>query len=63
MHFSTSLSRANLKQHDILTFKIDKKLMTGLYYPKISDTVCECEPEILFILTDLFDMYLKGSSF
>lgn len=63
------LSRTNLKQHDILAFKLDKKLMTGPYYPKISGAGCtpvmvqNCEPELSFIFADLFNMYLKGSCF
>ena len=64
-------SRSNLKLHNTsVTPKIVKKIITNLDLSKASDPDCipvmvlkNCEPELSYILAEVFDMCLKGSSF
>ena len=64
-------SRANLKLHNIsITPKMVKKVITNLYSSKASSPDCipvavlkNCASELSQILAELFNMYLKESSF
>ena len=64
-------SRTNLKLHNIsVTPKMVKKVITNLYSLKASGPDCipvavlkNCEPELLYILDELFNMCLKESCF
>ena len=64
-------SRTNLKLHDIsVTPKIVKKVITNLDSSKASGPDCipvvvlkNCEPELSYILAELFNMCLKESCF
>ena len=63
--------RSNLKLHNITaTTKIVKKVITNLDSSKASGpyhislvVLKNCEPELLYILADLFNIYLKESCF
>ena len=64
-------SRANLKLHNIsITPKMVKKVIMNLDLSKASVTLCipgvvlkNCEPELSYILVELFNKYLKKSCF
>ena len=64
-------SRTNLKLHHIsVTPKVVKKVITNLDLSKISGPDCipvvilkNCEPELSYILAELFNMCLKESCF
>ena len=64
-------SRTNLKLHDIsVTPKIVKKVIRNLDLSKVSGPDCipvvvlkNCEPELSFILAELFNKCLKESRF
>ena len=64
-------SRTNLKLHDIsVTPKIVKKVIRNLDLSKVSGPDCipvvvlkNCEPELSFILAELFNRCLKESCF
>ena len=64
-------SRTNLKLHNIsVTPKMDKKVITNLDSSKASGPDCipvvvlkNCEPELSYILAELFNMCLKESRF
>ena len=66
-----SLSRTNLKLHDIsVTSKMVKKVITNFDSSKASGLDCipvvvlkNCEPELSYILAELFNMCLKESCF
>ena len=65
------LSRTNLKRHNIsVTHKIVKKVITNLHLSKAPGPDCipvvvlkDCEPEVSFILAELFNKCLKESCF
>ena len=60
-------SRTNLKLHNIsVTPKMVKKVITNLDSSKVSGPDCipvvflkNCEPDLSYILAELFNMYLK----
>ena len=64
-------SRSNLKIHNIsLILKMVKKVITNLDSSKASGPDCipvvilkTCDPEILYVLAELFNMCLKESFF
>ena len=64
-------SRTNLKLHDIsVTLKMVKKVIMSLDLSKTSDYDCipvmvlkNCEPELSYILSELFNICLKESCF
>ena len=64
-------SRTNLKLHDIsVTLKMVKKVIGNLHLSKTSGPDCilvvflkNCEPELFYILAELFNKYLKESCF
>ena len=64
-------SRTNLKLHIIsVTPKMVKKMITNLYLSKVSGPDCipvvvlkNCEPELSYILAEVFSMCLKESCF
>ena len=64
-------SRTNLKLHDIsVTPKMVKKVTANLHLSKTSGPDCiavvflkNCEPELSYILAELFNKYLKESCF
>ena len=64
-------SRTNLKLHNIsITLKMVKKIITNLDLSKASDPDCipvmilkNCEPELSYILAEVFNMCLKESCF
>ena len=63
-------SRTNLKMHISVTPKMVKKVITNLDSSKASDPDCipvvvlkNCEPQISYILAELFNMCLKESCF
>ena len=64
-------SRINLKLHNIsVTLKMSKKVITNLDLSKASGSDCiprvvlnNCEPEVSYILAELFNMCLKESYF
>ena len=64
-------SRTNLKLHNIsVTPKMIKKVIMNLYSSKVSGPDCSpvvvfknCEPELSYILAELFSMCLKESCF
>ena len=64
-------SRTNLKLHNIsITPKMNKKVITNLDSSKASGPDCipvvvlkNCEPELSYILAELFNMCLKESCF
>ena len=62
--------RTNLKLHISVTPKIVKKVIMNLDLPKASGPDCipvvalkNCEPELSYILAELFNNYLKESCF
>ena len=63
--------RTNLKMHNIsVTPKMVKKVITNLDLTKTVDPDCilvvvlkNCEPELYYILAELFNNYLKESCF
>ena len=63
--------RTNLKLHNIsVTPKMVKKVITNLASSKASGPDCipvvvlkNCEPELSYILAELYNMFLKGSCF
>ena len=64
------LSRTNLKLHISVTPKMVKKVITNLDYSKKYGPDCipvvvlkNCEPELSYILVELFSMCLKESCF
>ena len=64
------LSRTNLKLHISITGKMVKKVITNLDSSKVSGPDCipvvvlkNCEPELSYILAELFNMCLKESCF
>ena len=68
---STFPSRTNLKQYNYsLIPKLAKKVITNIDSPKASVSDCfpvvilkKCEPELSYILAELFNMCLKESCF
>ena len=64
-------SRTNLKLHNIsVTPKMVKKVITNLDLSKVSDPDCipvivpkNCEPDLSYILDELFNICLRGSCF
>ena len=64
-------SRTNLKLHNMsITPKMVEKVITNLDSSKVSGPDCvpvvvlkNCEPELSYILTELFNMFLKQSCF
>ena len=64
-------SRTNLKLHNIsITSKMVKKVLRDLDSSKVSGPDCipvalleNCEPELSYILAELFNTYLKESCF
>ena len=63
-------SRTSLKLHISVTLKIVKKVMTNLDSSKVSGPDCipvvvlkNCEPELSYILAELFNKCLKESCF
>ena len=63
-------SRTNLKLHIFVTPDMVKKVMTNLHLSKASGPDCipvvvlkNCEPELSYILAELFYMCLKKSCF
>ena len=64
-------SRTNLKLHNIsVTPKMVKKVVTNLDLSKVSDPDCipvivpkNCEPDLSYILDELFNICLRGSCF
>ena len=64
-------SRTNLKLHNVsVTSKMVKKIITNLDLTKAPGLDCipvvvlkSCEPELSYILSQLFDMCLKESCF
>ena len=71
MSLATSNSRTNLKLHNIsVTPMMVKKIITNLDSSKASGLDCipvvvlkNCEPELSYILAELFNMCLKESCF
>ena len=65
------LSRFNLKLHNIsITLKMVKKVITNIDLSKVSDpdyipvvVLKNCEPELSYILAELFNICLKKSCF
>ena len=62
--------RINLRQHIAVNPKMVKKVKINLDSSKASGPDCvsvvvlkNCEPELSHLLTELFNMYLKGSCF
>ena len=63
-------SRTNLKLHVSVTPKMVKKIIMNLHLSKASDPDCipvvvlkNCEPELSYILAELFNKCLKESCF
>ena len=71
IYLSFFSSRTNLKLHNIsVTLKMVKKVMTNLDSSKASGPDCipvvilkNCEPELLYVLAELFNICLKESCF
>ena len=71
IYLSFFSSRTNLKLHNIsVTLKMVKKVMTNLDSSKASGPDCipvvilkNCEPELLYVLAELFNMCLKEFCF
>ena len=71
MSSSAFLSRTNLKLHNIsVTPKMVKKIITNLDLSKVSGPDCiptvvlkNCEPELFYILAEVFNKCLKRSCF
>ena len=69
--YSFPLLRANLKLHNVsVTLKMVKKVRTNLNSSKMSGPDCipmvvvkNCEPELSYILAELFNMCLEESCF